>query len=49
MGHSDIVIGRVVGIHIKGDFITGDGVSDFFFPLFCFERTSQMTDTLLAF
>ncbi|KAF7944618.1 uncharacterized protein EAE97_005251 [Botrytis byssoidea] len=28
VGHSDIVIGRVVGIHIKGDFITGDGLFD---------------------
>ena len=25
VGHSNIVIGRVVGIHIRGDFITGDG------------------------
>ncbi|KAF7956779.1 hypothetical protein EAE96_004106 [Botrytis aclada] len=28
VGHSDIVIGRVVGIHIKGDFITADGLFD---------------------
>ncbi|KAF7931769.1 uncharacterized protein EAE98_004505 [Botrytis deweyae] len=28
VGHSDIVIGRVVGIHIRGDFITGDGLFD---------------------
>jgi flavin reductase (DIM6/NTAB) family NADH-FMN oxidoreductase RutF len=28
VGHSDIVIGRVVAIHVKGDYITGDGVSD---------------------
>jgi flavin reductase (DIM6/NTAB) family NADH-FMN oxidoreductase RutF len=27
VGNSDIVIGRVVGIHIKGEYITGDGVS----------------------
>ncbi|KAM0317084.1 hypothetical protein ACHAO8_002649 [Botrytis cinerea] len=30
VGHSDIVIGRVVGIHSRGDFITGDGVSELF-------------------
>ncbi|KAK8907218.1 hypothetical protein QC760_004490 [Botrytis cinerea] len=29
VGHSNIVIGRVVGIHIRGDFITGDGFSMF--------------------
>ncbi|KAM0156012.1 hypothetical protein ACHAPG_005521 [Botrytis cinerea] len=28
VGHSDIVIGRVVGIHSRGDFITGDGLFD---------------------
>ncbi|TGO92159.1 hypothetical protein BPOR_0009g00380 [Botrytis porri] len=28
VGHSDIVIGRVVEIHIRGDFITGDGLFD---------------------
>ncbi|TGO24012.1 hypothetical protein BPAE_0114g00060 [Botrytis paeoniae] len=28
VGHSDIVIGRVVGIHIRGDFITGGGLFD---------------------
>lgn len=27
VGNSDIVIGRVMGIHIKGEYITGDGVS----------------------
>lgn len=27
VGHSDIVIGRVVGIHVRGDYITPDGVS----------------------
>lgn len=27
MGHSDIVIGRVVGIHVRGEYITPDGVS----------------------
>ncbi len=27
VGNSDIVIGRVLGIHIKGEYITGDGVS----------------------
>lgn len=27
VGDSDIVIGRVLGIHIKGDFITNEGVS----------------------
>lgn len=33
VGHSDIVIGRVVGIHVRGDFVTDEGVS--FFSL-CF-------------
>jgi flavin reductase (DIM6/NTAB) family NADH-FMN oxidoreductase RutF len=35
VGQSDIVIGRVLGIHIKGEYITGDGVSSEFscFPL----------------
>lgn len=27
VGHSDIVIGRVVAIHVKGEYITSDGVS----------------------
>lgn len=27
VGNSDIVIGRVLGIHIKGEYITPDGVS----------------------
>lgn len=27
VGHSDIVIGRVVAIHVKGEYITPDGVS----------------------
>ena len=27
VGNSDIVIGRVVGVHVKGEYITGDGVS----------------------
>lgn len=27
VGHSDIVVGRVVGIHVKGEYITPDGVS----------------------
>lgn len=27
VGHSDIVIGRVVGIHVKGEYIKPDGVS----------------------
>jgi flavin reductase (DIM6/NTAB) family NADH-FMN oxidoreductase RutF len=26
VGHSDIVIGRVVAIHVKGEYITADGV-----------------------
>ena len=26
VGHSDIVIGRVVAIHVKGEYITPDGV-----------------------
>jgi flavin reductase (DIM6/NTAB) family NADH-FMN oxidoreductase RutF len=30
VGNSDIVIGRVIGIHVKGEYITGDGVS---FPI----------------
>jgi hypothetical protein len=34
VGHSDIVIGRVVGIHIRGEFITDEGVSDFVLCLF---------------
>jgi flavin reductase (DIM6/NTAB) family NADH-FMN oxidoreductase RutF len=29
VGHSDIVIGRVVGIHVRGEYITSDGVSLF--------------------
>jgi flavin reductase (DIM6/NTAB) family NADH-FMN oxidoreductase RutF len=29
VGHSDIVIGRVVAIHVKGEYITPDGVSMF--------------------
>lgn len=42
VGHSDIVIGRVVGIHVKGEYITPDGVgeshphSESFFILICF-------------
>jgi len=28
VGHSDIVIGRVVAIHVKGEYITPDGVSE---------------------
>ncbi|KAJ5450515.1 FMN-binding split barrel [Penicillium daleae] len=28
VGHSDIVIGRVVGIHVKGEYITSDGLFD---------------------
>ncbi|KIM95884.1 hypothetical protein OIDMADRAFT_33292 [Oidiodendron maius Zn] len=28
VGHSDIVIGRVVAIHVKGEYITGDGLFD---------------------
>ena len=27
VGNSDIVIGRVLGIHVRGEYITGDGVS----------------------
>jgi hypothetical protein len=27
VGHSDIVVGRVVGIHVRGEFITDEGVS----------------------
>lgn len=27
VGHSDIVVGRVVGIHVRGEFITEEGVS----------------------
>ena len=27
VGNSDIVIGRVIGVHIKGEYITGEGVS----------------------
>ena len=30
VGHSDIVIGRVVAIHVKGEYITADGVSTSF-------------------
>lgn len=26
VGHSDIVIGRVVGIHVRGEYISADGV-----------------------
>lgn len=26
VGHSDIVVGRVVAIHVKGEYITPDGV-----------------------
>lgn len=29
VGHSDIVIGRVVAIHVKGEYVTPDGVSTF--------------------
>ena len=29
MGNSDIVIGRVLGIHVNGEYITPDGVSGF--------------------
>ncbi|KAI9649470.1 hypothetical protein NHQ30_002046 [Ciborinia camelliae] len=28
VGHSDIVIGRVVGIHVRGEYITSDGLFD---------------------
>ncbi|MCJ1452963.1 hypothetical protein MMC28_003308 [Mycoblastus sanguinarius] len=28
VGNSDIVIGRVVGVHVKGEYITGDGLFD---------------------
>ncbi|KAB8301640.1 hypothetical protein EYC80_003478 [Monilinia laxa] len=28
VGHSDIVIGRVVGIHVRGEYITPDGLFD---------------------
>ncbi|KAM3067987.1 hypothetical protein ACMFMG_011037 [Clarireedia jacksonii] len=28
VGHSDIVIGRVVGIHVRGEFITDEGLFD---------------------
>jgi len=28
VGNSDIVIGRVLGIHVKGEYITGDGLFD---------------------
>ncbi|KAK8912047.1 hypothetical protein VCV18_013027 [Metarhizium anisopliae] len=28
VGHSDIVVGRVVGIHVKGEYITPDGLFD---------------------
>jgi len=31
VGHSDIVVGRVVGIHVKGEYITEQGVSFSFF------------------
>lgn len=37
VGHSDIVIGRVVGIHLRGEYITPDGVSDSLF-LFSMEN-----------
>lgn len=29
VGHSDIVVGRVVAIHVKGEYITPDGVKSF--------------------
>ena len=28
VGHSDIVVGRVVGIHVKGEYITEQGLFD---------------------
>ena len=31
VGTSDIVIGRVLGIHINGEYITSEGVSNFIF------------------
>ena len=31
VGTSDIVVGRVLGIHVGGEYITGDGVGFFFF------------------
>ena len=36
VGHSDIVIGRVVGIHVKGEYITPDGVSNPFYSWYMF-------------
>jgi flavin reductase (DIM6/NTAB) family NADH-FMN oxidoreductase RutF len=41
VGNSDIVIGRVIGIHVKGDYITGDGVSLLSQILHCYELTSK--------
>jgi hypothetical protein len=38
VGHSDIVIGRVVGIHVRGEYVTPDGVS---------HRNGQQTHYLL--
>ncbi|KAM0177689.1 hypothetical protein ACHAPC_008694 [Botrytis cinerea] len=44
VGHSDIVIGRVVGIHSRGDFITGDGVSEVFPLGSVLEKIRKMID-----
>lgn len=41
VGNSDIVIGRVLGVHIKGEYITGEGVSSTFLLLIPFLFTSQ--------
>lgn len=44
VGTSDIVVGRVLGIHLRGEYITGDGVC-FFFSL-CLR--SLLINTTLA-
>lgn len=38
VGNSDIVIGRVLGIHVKGEYITGDGVCHYLFFFFVAEN-----------
>jgi flavin reductase (DIM6/NTAB) family NADH-FMN oxidoreductase RutF len=48
VGNSDIVIGRVVGIHIKGEYITGDGVGHFLLHPKRFSNVLQLFDVLKA-
>ena len=54
VGHSDIVIGRVVGIHVKGEYITPDGVSKPFYSWHMFQfqhftnQIFQLFDVLKA-